>query len=291
MMSDCSSFAGVGSHAVKSTLQAKIHYVSVMDLAARDDLLIARKNGVATLTLNRPDRRNALTPAYWHAIAQAVTALDLDESVRAIVLTGAGTAFCAGFDLRGLSDESDEERQVRLSKASSFVSMLPPHDTPIIAAVNGPAVTGGLELCLAADLIVASTAARFADTHIKVGAIPGGGVTVFLPERIGPGRARLMSLTGQFVDAETAFSWGLCDLVVEPEALLATAFELAESIATFSPEHVAAIRSLYAESTEFGGVAALANEQQRSKQWMADRFSRRALADNQAQIIAEGSQS
>ena len=262
-----------------------------MDPAARDDLLIARENGVATLTLNRPDRRNALTPAYWHAIAQAVTVLDLDKAVRVIVLTGAGTAFCAGFDLRGLSDESDEERQARLSEASSFVSMLPPHDTPIIAAVNGPAVTGGLELCLVADIIVASSAARFADTHIKVGAIPGGGVTVFLPKRIGPGRARLMSLTGQFVDAATAFSWGLCDLVVEPEALLATALELAASIATFSPEHVAAIRSLYAESAELGEVAALTNEQQRSKQWMADRFSRSALAENKAQIIAEGSKS
>jgi len=276
---------------MESTPSAEFHYVSVMDLNAREDLLVTRDEGIATLTLNRPERRNALTPAYWHVIAKVVSTLDADDEVRAIVLTGSGTAFCAGFDLRGLSDETDEERQARLREATGFVSMLPAHDTPLIAAVNGPAVTGGLELCLAADVIVASTAARFADTHIKVGAIPGGGATVFLPKRIGSGRARLMSLTGQFVDAETALSWGLCDVLVEPEQLLEKATEIARSIATFPKENVTAIRNLYAESAELGELGALTNEQHRSKQWMADRFSRSALAEHKAQIIAEGSAS
>jgi enoyl-CoA hydratase len=262
-----------------------------MGVSARDDLHVVKSDGVATITLNRPERRNALTPAFWHAIAQTIIALDADHSILAIVVTGSGTSFCAGFDLQGLSDESDEERKARLSEASDFASMLPPHDIPIIAAVNGPAVTGGLELCLSADVIIASSTARFADTHIKVGAIPGGGTTVFLPQRIGPGRARLMSLTGRFVDAETALEWGLCDLVVEPEALLTTAGEVAQQMASFGRDRLVGVRQLYAETARLPEHEALAHEQRRSKAWMAERFSRTALANEKSQIIAEGSSS
>ena len=109
--------------------------------------------------------------------------------------------------------------------------MMPPHDTPIIGAINGPTVTGGLELAMCCDFLIASERARFADTHARVGVMPGGGMTIRLPQLIGIDRARRMSLTGDYIDAETARDWGLVVEVVPHESLLARARELAATIA------------------------------------------------------------
>ena len=256
--------------------------------ATTKDLLIEQRGHLGVLTLNRPEVRNALSPKFWGQIAAGVRQLDQDPEIRAIILTGADPAFCAGFDLRGLSDEDEGERQRRLASESPFVGMLPPHDTPIIAAVNGAAVTGGLELALSCDVLIASTKARFADTHAKVGAMPGGGLTMLLPARVGPGRARRMSLTGAFVDADTAAFWGLVDDVVPHEELLPRAIELAEAMAQLEPATVAELRSMYDAFNGRSGHEALAEEQAWAKKWMAERFNRARLTEDRDQIIEQG---
>jgi enoyl-CoA hydratase len=208
--------------------------------------------------------------------------------VAAVVLTGADPAFCAGFDLRALADEDVEDRRGRLAHQSSFVGMLPPHDVPIVGAVNGPAVTGGLELALACDVLVASDRARFADTHARVGVVPGGGLTILLPRRIGPGRARLMSLTGDFVDAATALAWGLADEVVPHAGLLDRAGELARSMAEIPAATVAEVRRLYDAMAGRADRAAYAEEAAWSRRWMAEQFDPDRLGVQRESIMRRG---
>ncbi len=243
---------------------------------------------VAICTLNRPDRRNALTPSVWAALGKQIADLDADPSVRTIVLTGAGDAFCAGFDLDGLSSEDPAARAERLATQSTFIGMLPPHDTPIIGAINGPAVTGGLELALSCDVLIASPSARFADTHARVGAVPGGGLTILLPRRIGPGRARLLSLTGTFIDAATALDWGLIDLLVDADALLPRALEIGHQIAALPHAPIAEIRTMYDRFADRSDAAAFAEEQAAARSWMVRRFDQARLTHERDHIVADG---
>jgi enoyl-CoA hydratase len=194
-------------------------------------LLIERHGPVALITLNRPDKRNAINAALAQAIVEAISEC---QDARAIVITGAGPAFSAGLDLRNLGVE-------KLSELAGFLQAVSGSGVPTIAAVNGPAVTGGFELALACDFMVASTNASFADTHLRVSVYPGP-VLVDLPRRVGMAKAREMSLTGDFVDAATALRIGLVNHVVEPEALVALAMRLATSIAEQNPSMVATIR-------------------------------------------------
>lgn len=251
-------------------------------------LLVGYEGPVATITLHRPEARNALTLALWDELGRAVAELDVDEGVRAAVLTGTDPAFCAGFDLRGLSSEDPEVRDRQVAQQSTHVGMLPPHGIPLIAAVNGPAITGGLELALACDVIIASDRARFGDTHARVGAVPGGGLTILLPRRIGPGRARLMSLTGDYVDAATAGAWGLSDLVVPHHDLLARAQEVAASMAEIPAGPIAEIRRMYDAFADRSDPGAFAEEQAWSKRWMAERFDAGRLAEQRERIVERG---
>ncbi len=250
---------------------------------------VVRHGPVALVTLARPEVRNALTPDVWAALAGTVTALDADPGVCALVLTGEDPAFCAGFDLRGLAGEDPAARRARMAEPSPFLGMLPPHDTPVVGAVNGPAVTGGLELALACDVLVASERARFADTHARVGAMPGGGLTVLLPQRIGPGRSRLMSLTGDFVDADRALAWGLVDEVVPHERLVERALEVAATMAQIPAANLAEIRRMYAAMAGRCGPDAFADEQAWAKRWLAERFDESRLAGERGAIVARGS--
>ena len=138
--------------------------------------------------------------------------------------------------------------------------MMPPHATPVIGAINGPTVTGGLELALCCDFLIASERARFADTHARVGVMPGGGMTIRLPQLIGIDRARRMSFTGDYIDAETARDWGLVVEVVPHESLLARARELAATIASLSADVVRELRRGYEEIGAMTGEAAFAAE-------------------------------
>ena len=252
------------------------------------DLVVAVDQRVARLTLNRPAARNALTRELWSEIAGTVGRLDDDGDVAAIVLTGADPAFCAGFDLRRLSSEPREDQRARQQRPPDFLGMLPPCDTPIIAAVNGPAVTGGLELALGCDFLIASDRARFADTHARVGVMPGGGLTIRLPALIGPARALQMSMTGDFIDAETACRWGLVNEVVPHDDLLDRATELARSIASIPRGNIVELRSIYSEVAGLSGHAAWAREGERAREWMRLRFDQDRLASEKDAIIERG---
>lgn len=186
-------------------------------------LLIDRRDGFAVLTLNRPEALNALSQPLVAALAAGLDALEAEEGVRGLIVTGKGRAFCAGMDIKELQDpEGPLSRPGGLwaDGALNPVLRLRGFTKPTIAAVNGAAVTGGFELALACDCIIASTTARFADTHARVGIIPGGGLSQHLSRAIGVHRAKELHLTGNFLSAEQADRWGLVNRVVAPEELL-----------------------------------------------------------------------
>ena len=242
-------------------------------------------DGIATITLNRPDARNALNPELAAAFPVAITACDERDDVLAIILTGADPAFCAGFDLRELSSR---ERGTEPNPPPPYRAALPPHRKPIIGAINGAAVTGGFEIALACDFLVASDRARFADTHARVGLLPGWGLTVMLPEAIGIRRAKQLSLTGAFLDAHTALHWGLVNEVVEHRRLLVRAGEIAAQIAANPAPAVQAVMALYDEVAELPPPQAWTLENERARQWIARRFDKTDLADRRADIVDTG---
>lgn len=249
-------------------------------------LLTDVRDGTAVLTLNRPEVRNALSAEVVSLLDNAIADLDRADEVRVIILTGSDPAFCAGFDLRRLSTEPVGTRRSDIRQARP--GMLADHATPIIGAVNGPAVTGGLELALACDLLIASERARFADTHARVGAMPGGGLTVRLPQLIGINRARQMSLTGDFIDARQAYEWGLLNEVVAHEHLLPRAHEIAGAIASIPPANIAEVRRTYDITAQLRGAAALRTENQMARHWMASRFDQERLSAERAAIVQRG---
>jgi len=201
--------------------------------------------GVALVTLNRPDANNALNRDLSQAIIDTFTRLAIATEVRAIVLTGAGRCFCAGVDLKALTeDPALLSSGMGLGPNSPLVVAMGQCPQPIIGAVNGAAVTGGFELALACDYLYASEHARFADTHARVGILPGWGLSQKLPRIIGINRAREMSLTGNFIDAHRAEAWGLVNRVCPPEMLVSEAVASAGQIADSDPTAVAALKSL-----------------------------------------------
>jgi enoyl-CoA hydratase len=209
-------------------------------------LLVRHEGAVALVTMNRPEAMNALSLEMRILMAAAFRQLGADGHVRAIVLTGAGErAFTAGLDLKeigaGAGAAFDETHN---APENDPVAALTGCGKPVIAAINGVAATGGFEVALACDFMIASTAARFADTHVKVSVMPGWGLSQRLPRRIGIARARQMSFTGAFVDADTALAWGLVNEVVAPDRLVPRAMEMATAIAAQDPQMVARYRTM-----------------------------------------------
>jgi enoyl-CoA hydratase len=202
--------------------------------------------------------------------------------VAAIVLTGADPAFCGGIDLKRLT--AGTNNAVGLIGDGA----LPPHRKPIIGAINGVAVTGGLELALACDFLIASEHARFADTHARVGVLPGWGLTIALPAAVGLRRAKQMSLTGNYIDASTALAWGLVNEVVPHGMLLVRARELARDIASVRPACIQELRSLYDEVANRVGDDARDFEVRRSREWMRDQFDRARLTADRDDIVRRG---
>ncbi len=194
-------------------------------------LQIERHGAVALIRLNRPASRNAVDVGLAAAL---VAAIATGQDARCIVITGSDPAFCAGLDLRNLGTDS-------LAALPPFIKAVADSRVPTIAAVNGAAVTGGFEIALACDFIVASDHARFADTHLRVGVYPGP-VLIDLPRRVGMAKAREMSMTGNFVDAETALRIGLANHVVAHDDLLPVALKLAADIAEQDPVMIATMR-------------------------------------------------
>jgi enoyl-CoA hydratase len=247
-------------------------------------------DGVATITLNRPEARNALNSALRAALPEALAEADQDERVKAIVLTGADPAFCAGLDLKELGSTATnlgsgpaEPDSERLTSAP-----FPVMTKPVIGAVNGPAVTGGLEIALHCDFLVASEQARFADTHARVGIMPGWGLTVLLPQAIGLRRAKEMSLTGNYVGAAEALALGLVNHVVPHQELLPTAQALGRDIASNDPEGVAALLASYKESALTTAAEGLLIEHRVSRAWQERNFDPAEIERRRNAVVARG---
>ena len=188
-------------------------------------LLVEKSDAVAHLTLNRPEAMNALSLELRQALTQAFRDLAQDAAVRVVILTGAGRAFCAGLDLEELGSRGSQP--LGAFTDADMMTAIRGFPGPVIGAVNGFAITGGFELALACDLLIASSEARFADTHARVGILPGWGLSQKLPRLIGIGRAKELAFTGNFIGAEQALAWGLVNRVVAPAELLATCRQLA----------------------------------------------------------------
>lgn len=211
------------------------------------ELDIARDGAVATLTLNRPAAMNALSVALRRQLAEAVAGLAGEPAVRVLVLTGAGDrAFCAGLDLKELGRDAGALGSIE-ARSVDPVTAIEACPKPVIAAVNGVAVTGGFELALACDVLIASERARFADTHGRVGIMPGWGLSQKLSRLIGPYRAKEISLSGNFIEAATAERWGLVNRVVAHGEVLAAAQALARDMAEIDPGMLAGLKRLIDE--------------------------------------------
>jgi enoyl-CoA hydratase len=224
-------------------------------------LLIDTEDRVRTLTLNRPQSRNALSSELRRRFFQALRDAEADDSVDVVILTGADPVFCAGLDLKELGDSSE---------LPDISPQWPPMTKPVIGAINGAAVTGGLELALYCDILIASEQARFADTHARVELLPTWGLSVRLPQKVGVGMARRMSLTGDYLSAADALRAGLVTEVVPHEQLLATARRVAASIVGNNQRAVRALLASYHRIDEAATSVGLAIEADSAAQWMSE---------------------
>jgi 2-(1,2-epoxy-1,2-dihydrophenyl)acetyl-CoA isomerase len=217
--------------------------------AASEPLVLESRDGaVLTLTLNRPDRLNALDPALATALVQALTRAEKDPDVRAIVLTGAGRGFCSGGDLVLLQDararNAPAELQGLLRAGAEIVLGITQMSKPVLAAINGPAAGAGMNLALACDLRVASDYASFAQSFAKVGLVPDFGGTWLLPRLVGPARAAQWFITAETVSATDAERLGIVNRVVPHDTLMQQAAAMAAQLAAAPPLVVAAIKKV-----------------------------------------------
>lgn len=235
-----------------------------------DVILTETDEFVTTVTLNRPDALNALSTALRRALTDTFIALREDETTRVIILTGSGRAFSAGLDLKelgqqGLGRPGESAGGVDLADAMMNVGK------PIIGAINGFAITGGFEIALLCDILIASTQARFADTHVHMGVVPGWGLSQRLARLIGASRAREMSLTGNYLDASTAERWGLVNRVLPPEDLLPHCRGLAREICATDQPTMREVHRLINFGLEHDLAQGLAEERRASAAHGGDR--------------------
>jgi enoyl-CoA hydratase len=253
-----------------------------------DPVLLDVSERIALVTLNRPESRNAVTSDLLRLLPQVLAAADADDDVDVVILTGADPAFCAGLDLVELASEGGSrlidgplESQGRRSRGP-----LPPLSKPLIGAINGPAVTGGFELALNCDFLVASEHAKFGDTHARFGMMPAWGLSALLPQAIGVRRAREMSFTGNFIDAAEALVLGLVNHVVPHEELIPFTLRLAADIVGNDKAAVRQMRTTYAAITHDDD--AWETEARASRAWQRTRFSAEQIAARRSAVIERG---
>jgi enoyl-CoA hydratase len=260
-----------------------------------DVVLYEVADRVATVTLNRPEARNALSRAVVALLAELVLRAEDDDDVDVVIITGTDPAFCAGVDLKELGASNaipglGAEASDPAADAGALDTRPGPFPTvskPILGAINGVAVTGGFELALNCDFLVASERARFADTHSRIGVQPGWGLTILLAEAVGVRRARQLSLTGNFLDAETALAWGLVNEVVPHDELLPRCRALAADIVSNDQAGVRRILRTYAENELVPGADAWRNETAVSNAWLAELASRPGEVEARRQAVME----
>jgi enoyl-CoA hydratase/carnithine racemase len=245
---------------------------------AESVLLVDTTDRVRTLTLNRPQARNALSSELRTLFYGALHEAEADDGVDVVIVTGADPVFCAGLDLKELGDAT---------QLPDISPKWPAMSTPVIGAINGAAVTGGLELALYCDILIASESARFADTHARVGLLPTWGLSVRLPQKVGIGLARRMSLTGDYLSADDALRAGLVTEVVAHAELLPAARKVAAAIVGNNQKAVRALLGSYHRIDEQQTSAGLWIEATSAKQWMAVATGD-DIASNRAAVLERG---
>ena len=214
--------------------------------ALTDSVLFEVEGGVATLTMNRPDKLNAFTDEMLRGLVAALDECDERDDVRATILTGAGRGFCSGGDIGGMGAQSDCRPHVTKSRIWRDIQAFPKRaarfEKPLIAAVNGAAVGGGMDLALACDIRIAAKSVRFAETYARIGLLPGGGGGYFLPRLVGKARALELLWTADFIDADTALEIGLVNHVYADDCLMTEAVKLASRIAAMPPLSIRLIK-------------------------------------------------
>ena len=243
-----------------------------------DVLLVETTDRIRTLTLNRPGARNALSVALRTGLFAALREAQSDDDVDVVILTGADPVFCAGLDLKELGDTTE---------LPDISPKWPPMTKPVIGAINGAAVTGGLEIALYCDILIASDQARFADTHARVGLLPTWGLSVRLPQKVGVGMARRMSMTGDYLSADEALRTGLVTQVVPHAELLDTARRIATSIVGNNQKAVRALMASYHQIDEAQNSTGLWMEAASAREWMKS-TSGDDIAASRGSVIERG---
>jgi enoyl-CoA hydratase len=213
-------------------------------------ILYTIKNQTAVVTLNRPEKRNAINQNLITGLYNAIDSAAQDEKICAIIITGNGKSFCAGIDLAALATDNLFDPR---GDGRDMVTVFGDCSKPIIGAVNGHAITGGFELALNCDFLIASQRACFADTHAKMNIHPGWGMTQLLQQAVGQRMAKQLSLTCEFIQADHALKIGLVNEVVPEEKLLDRAIEIAQSIASVNQQMMATVKKRieYRNTTSF----------------------------------------
>jgi enoyl-CoA hydratase/carnithine racemase len=231
---------------------------------SKDPVIVHVENAVAWIKLNRPDQLNALSPEVISGLVTALDTIERDEGVRVVVITGEGRAFSAGGDLKGFLKrlESGEYREFaqQLRRSMDIFLRIERMPKPVIAAVNGVAVAGGLELILCCDIVIAADTALIGDGHLKYGVLPGSGSSVRLPRKLPVNIAKRLLLTGELVPAAQLMQWGLVNEVVPVSDLQDTVSALAQQMARLSPLGLAWVKELVADGLEQPLDAALRSE-------------------------------
>ena len=249
-----------------------------------DTVLYDVTERIATVTLNRPETRNALSSEVLRLLPSVIAKAESSNDVDVIILTGADPAFCAGLDLKELGSTGGNLG----SSSSRERGPFPRLTKPLIGAINGVAITGGFELALNCDFLVASEHAKFGDTHSRVGVMPGWGLTVLLPQAIGVRRAREMSFTGNFMLAEEALAFGLVNHLVPHDELLPFTRSLALDICGNEQDGVRQIRSTYdAIATDDD---AWESEARDGRAWSRAQFTPEKVAARREKIQQRGKQ-
>ena len=251
---------------------------------ATDLVLTSTQAGVTTVTMNRPEALNALSAGLRNRLTEVFINLAEDSATEVIVFTGIGRAFTVGLDLKELGGETAAATVVNKDLGKAMLQV----NKPIIGAINGYAITGGFELALMCDFMLASEQAKFADTHARVGVVPGWGLSQRLPRLIGINRAKELSLTGNFLDAATAYTWGLVNRVVAADELLATAQQLAKDIVSTEPVTRNAVRHIMDAGWHTSLTEGLVIERDANREHAKTEVRAEKVAARRAQIQQRG---